>query len=65
MSLGFKSIEELFESKNQDDNKNKIKNYDNMVIENTNDLICVTKFALEPVYTYVNPSYKKILGYEP
>ena len=34
------------------------------IADNTSDLICITTFSMQPVYTYVNPSYKRILGYE-
>jgi PAS domain S-box-containing protein len=36
-----------------------------LIIENTSDLIAVTTFSLNPVYTYVSPSHKRIMGYEP
>ena len=36
-----------------------------LIAENTSDLICTTTFSLKPVYTYVSPLCKKILGYEP
>ncbi len=36
-----------------------------MITENTSDLISTTTFSLNPIYTYVSPSFKKILGYEP
>ncbi|OYT30113.1 hypothetical protein B6U98_00520 [Thermoplasmatales archaeon ex4572_165] len=36
-----------------------------LIAENTSDLICTTTFSSKPVYTYVSPSYKKLLGYEP
>lgn len=35
-----------------------------LIAENTSDLICTTTFSMKPKYTYVNSSYKKILGYE-
>ncbi|MBW2005098.1 MAG: PAS domain S-box protein, partial [Deltaproteobacteria bacterium] len=35
------------------------------MIEHTNDLIEVTTFSLNPTYTYISPSHKKIMGYEP
>lgn len=36
-----------------------------LISENTSDLICVTTFSLKAVHTYVSPSAKKILGYDP
>jgi len=36
-----------------------------LITERTNDLIALTTFKLNTTFTYVNPSYKKILGYEP
>lgn len=35
-----------------------------LMTENTSDLIALTTFTLNPTFTYVNPSYKKVLGYE-
>jgi len=36
-----------------------------LIAENTSDLISMTTFKMNPTYIYVNPSYKRILGYEP
>ena len=36
-----------------------------LINENTSDLIAITTFSLNPVYTYLSPSHKKVLGYEP
>jgi len=36
-----------------------------LITENTSDLICLTTFTLNPIYNYVSPSYKKVMGYEP
>lgn len=33
--------------------------------ESTSDLIAITTFSLKPVYTYVSPSHKTIMGYDP
>jgi len=35
------------------------------MIEYTNDVIATTTFSLKPTYTYISPSVKKIMGYEP
>jgi|GEM_PF-989662 len=35
-----------------------------LISENTGDLISITSFSLNPVYTYVSPSIR-VLGYEP
>ncbi len=34
------------------------------MIEHTNDIIATTTFDLNPKYTYISPSVKKIMGYE-
>jgi two-component system cell cycle sensor histidine kinase/response regulator CckA len=36
-----------------------------LFIKNTDDLIAVITFALNPVYTLISPSHKKIMGYDP
>ena len=36
-----------------------------LITEHTNDLIAITTFTLNPTYTYVSPSHKNVLGYEP
>jgi len=36
-----------------------------LITENTDDLIAVTKFSLNPKYTYISPSHEKIMGYKP
>ena len=35
-----------------------------LIALNTSDLIAFTTFDLNPVYTFVSPSHKKILGYD-
>lgn len=35
------------------------------IVENTSDLITLTSFSINPVYFYLSPSHKKILGYSP
>ena len=35
------------------------------IAENTNDLIEITTVDLNPIYTYISPSHKKVMGYEP
>ncbi len=42
-----------------------IENKYRLIAETTSDLICTTTFSLKPVYTYVNSSYAKTLGYHP
>lgn len=37
----------------------------NSIVEHTSDFISVNRFSLKPVYTYVSPSFEKILGYKP
>jgi len=36
-----------------------------LINENTSDLIAVTTFSLNPTYTYISPSHKQVLGYDP
>jgi PAS domain-containing protein len=36
-----------------------------LIADITSDLICTTTFQINPTYIYVNPSYKRILGYTP
>jgi PAS domain S-box-containing protein len=36
-----------------------------LIAKNTDDLVAVTTFALNPTYTYISPSHKKIMGYDP
>jgi PAS domain S-box-containing protein len=35
-----------------------------LISEGTSDLIAITTFSLKPVYTYVSPSHKAIMGFE-
>jgi two-component system cell cycle sensor histidine kinase/response regulator CckA len=36
-----------------------------LITESTSDLIVITTFSLNPVYTFVGPSHKAVMGYEP
>jgi PAS domain S-box-containing protein len=36
-----------------------------LISENTSDLIATTTFDFNLIYTYISPSHKKVLGYEP
>ena len=36
-----------------------------LISEYTSDLIAITTFTLNPVYTYISPSHARIMGYEP
>ncbi|MEA3458253.1 MAG: PAS domain-containing protein [Candidatus Thermoplasmatota archaeon] len=36
-----------------------------LIVEKTSDLIATATFTLNPTFTYISPSYKKIAGYEP
>jgi PAS domain S-box-containing protein len=36
-----------------------------LIIENTSDLIALTTLKFNTTFTYVSPSYKKVLGYDP
>ena len=36
-----------------------------LISEYTSDLIALTTFTLNPVYTYISPSHARIMGYEP
>lgn len=37
----------------------------NLIVENTTDVVTLTTFALNPVFIYINPSIKINTGYEP
>ncbi|MDX9891271.1 MAG: response regulator [Bacteroidales bacterium] len=41
------------------------KNFSNLVVNNTTDIISVVSFSMNPVYEYVSPSVLKNLGYPP
>ena len=36
-----------------------------LIAENASDLIALTTFAFNPTYTYVSPSHKAVMGYNP
>lgn len=36
-----------------------------LISEYTSDLVALTTFSINPVYTYISPSHKRIMGYEP
>jgi PAS domain S-box-containing protein len=36
-----------------------------LITEHTSDLIAITTFTVNPVYTYISPSHKRTMGYEP
>lgn len=36
-----------------------------LITEHTSDLIAITTFAVNPVYTYISPSHKRAMGYAP
>jgi len=36
-----------------------------LIAQSTSDLICTTTFDLNPIHTYISPSYKYVLGYDP
>ena len=36
-----------------------------LITEHTSDLIAITTFTLNPVYTYISPSHKRAIGYDP
>jgi PAS domain S-box-containing protein len=44
-------------------------NHDNekyrLITEHTSDLIAITTFTVNPVYTYISPSHKRAIGYDP
>ena len=42
-----------------------IKDKYRLITESTSDLISLATFKINPTYTYISPSCKKILGYEP
>ena len=36
-----------------------------LIAENASDLIALTTFSMNPTYTYVSPSHKAVMGYDP
>jgi PAS domain S-box-containing protein len=36
-----------------------------LITEHTSDLIAITTFTLNPIYTYISPSHKRAIGYDP
>jgi two-component system cell cycle sensor histidine kinase/response regulator CckA len=36
-----------------------------LMTESTSDLVAITTFSIKPVYTYISPSHKTIMGYDP
>ena len=36
-----------------------------LAVENTSDLVSFTTFTVDPIYTYINLSHKRVLGYTP
>ena len=48
------------ETKRQHDNEKY-----RLITEHTSDLIAITTFTLNPVYTYISPSHKRAIGYDP
>jgi len=36
-----------------------------LIAENASDLIALTTFSMNPTYTYVSPSHKTVMGYDP
>ena len=36
-----------------------------LIAENASDLIALTTFTMNPTYTYVSPSHKTVMGYDP
>jgi PAS domain S-box-containing protein len=59
-----KKIEDTHDDKSCIDSHEMEKKF-RLITENTSDLIAITTFKMNPTYTYVSPSYKKILGYQP
>jgi PAS domain S-box-containing protein len=49
--------------KNTEPSKDLLEKY-RLIASNTSDLIAFTTFDVDPVFTFVNPSYLKILGFE-
>jgi PAS domain S-box-containing protein len=36
-----------------------------LITDSTTDLIAITTFSIKPIYTFVSPSHKQVMGYEP
>jgi PAS domain S-box-containing protein len=58
-----KTTSELINKTLKENNQKENEKY-RLITENTNDLISITTFNMKATYTYVNPSYKKNLGYK-
>ena len=56
---------EVFERKRTEDGLRKSEEKYRLISESTSDLIAITTFGLKPTYTYISPSHKRIMGYEP
>jgi PAS domain S-box-containing protein len=56
---------QVFDHKQVQDELQKSEKKYRLISESTSDLIAITTFNLKPKYTYVSPSHKLIMGYEP
>ena len=56
---------EALERKRAEDELRKSEKKYRLISERTSDLIATTTFGLKPTYTYISPSHKPIMGYEP
>src|SRR4030042_6233787 len=64
-----RQVDELREEKEQfkqwkKEEQSKWERY-RLINENPSDLIAVTTFSLNPTYTYISLSHKKVMGYDP
>ena len=60
-----KDLETRFASKKKsDETQSDLFEKYRVIIDNTSDLIATTTFGLKPIYTYVSPSHKTIMGFE-
>lgn len=56
---------DVINAKTPELNFHKVEEKYRLISEHTSDLIAITTFKMNPTYTYVSPSHKKVLGYEP
>ena len=63
--LSVNNTNELDLNKNESNLQISSENKYRLITENTSDLISMTTFSMNPVYTYISPSNTRYLGYEP
>ncbi len=56
---------EITERRKTDEELRKSEKKYRLITESTSDLIAITTFSCKPIYTFVGPSHKTVMGYEP